>query len=48
MSLQLCWLKKRGLSMTGRLLEVEEAPSLGLINHLVARDQVDAKACEVI
>ena len=33
--------------MTGRLLEAEEATSLGLINHLLARDQVVPKACEV-
>ena len=33
--------------MTGRLMEAEEATSLGLINQLVARDQVVAKACEV-
>jgi hypothetical protein len=34
--------------MTGRLIKVGEAPSLDLINHLVARHQVVAKACEVI
>ena len=33
--------------MTGRLLDAEEATSLGLINHLVAPDQVVTKACEV-
>ena len=33
--------------MTGRLLEAKEATSLGLINHLVARDQVVSKAYEV-
>ena len=33
--------------MTGRLFKAEEATSLGLINHLVARDQVVSKACEV-
>jgi enoyl-CoA hydratase/carnithine racemase len=33
--------------MTGRLMEVEEATSLGLINQLVARYQVVAKAREV-
>lgn len=47
MSLHLGWSKNQELSMTGRLLAAEEATSLGLINHLVARDQVVAKACEV-
>ena len=33
--------------MTGRLMEADEAESLGLINYMVAQDQVVAKACEV-
>ncbi|MBT3533783.1 MAG: enoyl-CoA hydratase/isomerase family protein [Rhodospirillaceae bacterium] len=47
MSLHLGWSKNQELSMTGRLMEAEEAHGLGLINHLVAKDQVVAKACEV-
>jgi enoyl-CoA hydratase len=47
MSLHLGWSKNQELSMTGHLMEAEEATSLGLINQLVARDQVVAKACEV-
>lgn len=47
MSLHLGWSKNQELSMTGRLLDAEEANSLGLINHLVERDQVVPTACEV-
>jgi enoyl-CoA hydratase/carnithine racemase len=47
MSLHLCWSKNQELSMIGRLIEEEEATSLGLINHSVARDQVVSKACEI-
>ena len=34
--------------MTGRLMQAEEAHALGLINHLVDRDQVILKACEIV
>jgi enoyl-CoA hydratase/carnithine racemase len=47
MSLHLSYSKNQEFSITGRLMEVEEATSLGLINQLVARYQVVAKACEV-
>ena len=47
MSLHLGWSKNQELSMTGRLMDADEAHGLGLINHLVAPDQVIAKACEV-
>jgi enoyl-CoA hydratase/carnithine racemase len=47
MSLHLGWSKNQELSMTGRLMDADEAHGLGLINHMVASDQVIAKACEV-
>ncbi len=47
MSLHLGWSKNQELSMTGRLMEADEAHELGLINYLVEQDQVVAKACEV-
>ena len=45
MSLHLGWSKNQELSMTGRLLGAAEARDLGLINHLVDREAVVAKAC---
>jgi len=47
MSLHLGWSKNQELSMTGRLLDAEEAVSLGLVNHLVAKEAVVEKACAV-
>ncbi|MDE0942705.1 MAG: enoyl-CoA hydratase/isomerase family protein [Alphaproteobacteria bacterium] len=47
MSLHLGWSKNQELSMTGRLMEAGEAHDLGLINYMVAADEVVAKACEV-
>ncbi len=47
MSLHLGWSINQELSFTGRLMDAEEAAELRLINHLVAQDQVVAKACEV-
>ncbi|MDD9904978.1 MAG: enoyl-CoA hydratase/isomerase family protein [Rhodospirillaceae bacterium] len=47
MSLHLGWSKNQELSMTGRLLDAEEAMSLGLVNHLVEAKDVVARACEV-
>lgn len=47
MGLHLGWSKNQELSMTGRLLDAEEAQSLGLVNHIVAADAVVDKACEV-
>ena len=48
MSLHLGWSKNQELSMTGRLMQAKEAHALGLINHLVDRDQVIPKACEIV
>ena len=47
MSLHLGWSKNQELSMTGRLMDADEAHALGLVNHLVAPEDVLAKACEV-
>ncbi len=47
MSLHLGWSKNQELSMTGRLLDAEEADRLGLINHMVAREELIPKAREV-
>jgi enoyl-CoA hydratase len=47
MRLHLGWSMVQDLSFTGRLLEAAEAGRLGLINHMVAEDQVVAKACAV-
>ena len=47
MGLHLGWSKNQELSMSGRLLQAEEARALGLINHLVAAGSVVAKAAEV-
>jgi enoyl-CoA hydratase/carnithine racemase len=44
MRLHLGWGVVQDLSMTGRLMEAAEAGRLGLINHMVAEDQVVAKA----
>jgi len=48
MSLHLGWSKNQELSMTGRLIQANEAHDLGLINHLVDRDQVVSKAHEIV
>jgi enoyl-CoA hydratase/carnithine racemase len=45
--LHLGWSKNQELSMTGRLLDAEEAVSLGLVNHLEAADAVVPKACAI-
>ena len=34
--------------MTGRLMDAEEAASLGLINHLVAPQELIPKACGIV
>ncbi len=47
MSLYLGWAMNQELSLTGRLMSAAEARELGLINHLVASDQLIDKACEV-
>ena len=47
MRLHLGWAMNQELSMTGRLMEAEEARTLGLINHLVPAGEVVGKACAV-
>ena len=47
MRLHLGWSMVQDLSFTGRLLEADEALRLGLINHMVAEDEVVAKASAV-
>jgi enoyl-CoA hydratase len=47
MDLHLGLSKNQELSMTGRLLEAEEAAALGLVNRLVAKDAVLAEACRL-
>jgi enoyl-CoA hydratase len=47
MSLHLGWSRNQDLSMTGRLLGAEEAKEWGLINHLVEREELISKACEI-
>jgi enoyl-CoA hydratase/carnithine racemase len=47
MSLHLGWSMNQELSFTGRLMTAAEARELRLINHLVAPDQLIAKACEM-
>jgi len=48
MGLHLGWSKNQEMSMTGRLLTAEEAQTLGLVNHLVAAEDVVSKACEIV
>ena len=47
MGLHLPWSKNQELSMTGQLIDAEEARALGLINHLVPAGEVVDKAAEV-
>jgi enoyl-CoA hydratase/carnithine racemase len=47
MSLHLGWSKNQELSMTGRLMEAEEAVALGLVNHLVEPQEVVSRSCEI-
>lgn len=44
MRLHLGWSKNQELSLTGRLMEADEAQALGLINHLVVAEEVVATA----
>lgn len=46
-SLHLPWSMNQELSMTGRLMDAAEAKHYGLLNRVVARDQVIATACEL-
>ena len=48
MSLHLGWSKNQELSMTGRLMDAEEAVTLGIVNHLVERDAVIETACGIV
>ncbi len=48
MGLHLGWSKNQELSMTGRLMNAEEATALGLINYLVTREELIPKACEIV
>jgi len=48
MTLHLGWAKNQELSMTGRLMPAAEAEALGLINYMVAADELIPKACEVV
>lgn len=47
MGLHLGWSKNQELSMTGRLMNADEAVALGLVNHLVAAEAVVPKACAI-
>jgi enoyl-CoA hydratase len=47
MSLHLGWAKNQELSMTGRLMDAEEAHGLGLINYMVDAESLIDKGCEV-
>ena len=47
MSLHLGWSKNQELSMSGRLMDGEEAHRLGLVNALVAPEEVIETACSV-
>jgi enoyl-CoA hydratase len=46
-SLHLGWSMNQELSMTGRLMDAAEAKHYGLLNRVVAKDQVIATACEL-
>lgn len=45
--LHLGWSMNQELSMTGRMMDAEEARRFGLLNRVVAPDQVVATACEL-
>ncbi|MCB9931272.1 MAG: enoyl-CoA hydratase/isomerase family protein [Alphaproteobacteria bacterium] len=46
-SLNLPWSLNQELSMTGRMMEADEAQRFGLLNRVVAREQVIPTACEL-
>jgi len=48
MRLYLGWAKIQELSLTGRLMEAAEAEALGLVNRMVAPEQVVAEARELV
>ena len=48
MSLHLGWFKNQELSMTGRMMDGGEAHWLGLINHLVEKDELIPTACRIV
>lgn len=47
MSLHLGWSMNQELSMTGRLMDAGEAERLGLLNRVVAPEEVVATACDL-
>ncbi len=47
MSLHLGWSMNQELSMTGRLMDADEAQRLGLLNRVVAAEDVVPTACEL-
>ena len=47
MSLHLGWSMNQDLSLTGRLMDVEEAQGLRLINHVVSIEELIPKAVEI-
>jgi enoyl-CoA hydratase/carnithine racemase len=47
MSLHLGWSMNQELSMTGRMMDVQEAARFGLLNRVVAADQVVPTACDL-
>ena len=46
-SMHLPWSLNQELSMTGRLMDAAEAKHYGILNRLVAREEVVATACEL-
>jgi enoyl-CoA hydratase/carnithine racemase len=46
-SMHLPWSLNQELSMTGRLMDAAEAKQYGIVNRLVAREDVVATACEL-
>ena len=47
MSLHLGWSMNQELSMTGRLMDADEAQHLGLLNRVVAPEEVITTACDL-
>ena len=47
MSLHLGWSMNQELSMTGRMMDADEAQRFGLLNRVVAREQVVQTACDL-
>ncbi|MGI9426417.1 MAG: enoyl-CoA hydratase/isomerase family protein [Hyphomicrobiaceae bacterium] len=47
MTLHLGWSMNQELSLTGRLMDVDEAANLRLVNHVVPLEELIPKACEI-